>query len=127
VYDALYRRSCDGILLRCLAGNEVIDALNEVDAGVYGSHQSGPKLHYQLRHLGYYWPTTFDDSMKFAKKCHQCQIDADFIHQPHEPIHPTKMSWPFKMWGMNVVGPIHPPSSKGNRFILQQLITSLNV
>jgi hypothetical protein len=89
-----------------------------VHAGVCGAHQSGPKLHYQLKHLGYYWPTMFDDSMKFTKKCHQCQIHADFIHQPHEPIHPTKMSWPFKMWGMDVVGPIYPPSSKGHRFIL---------
>jgi hypothetical protein len=105
-------------LLRCLARNEVIDALNEVHAEVYGAHQSGPKLHYHLKHLGYYWPTMFDDSMKFAKKCHQCQIHVDFIHQPHEPIHPTEMSWPFKMWGMDVVGPIHPPSSKGHRFIL---------
>jgi hypothetical protein len=25
---------------------------------------------------------------------------------------------PFKMWGMDVVGPIHPPSSKGHKFIL---------
>jgi hypothetical protein len=105
-------------LLHCLAGNEVIDALNEVHVGVCGAHQSGPRLHYQLKHLGYYWPTMFDDSMKFTKKCHQCQIHADFIHQPHESIHPTKMSWPFKMWGMDVVGPIHHPSSKGHRFIL---------
>jgi hypothetical protein len=89
-----------------------------VHAGVCGAHQSSPKLHYQLKHLGYYWPTMFDDSMKFAKKCHQCQIHADFIHRPHEPIHPTKMSWPFEMWGMDVVGPIHPPSSKGHRFLL---------
>jgi hypothetical protein len=118
INDALYRWSCEGILLRCLAGNDVIDALNEVHAGVCGAHQSGPKLHYQLRHLCYYWPTIFDDSKKFAKKCHQCQIHADFIHQPHEPIHPTKMSWPFEMWGMDVIGPIHPPSSKGHRFIL---------
>jgi hypothetical protein len=118
INDALYRRSCDGILLRCLDGNEVIDVLDEVHAGICGAHQSNPKLHYQLRHLGYYWPTMFDDSMKFTKKCHQCQIHANFIHQPHEPIHPTKMSWPFEMWGMDVVGPIHPPSSKGHRFIL---------
>jgi hypothetical protein len=114
----LYRRSCDGILLRCLAGNEVIDALNEVHARVCGAHQSGPNLHYQLKHLGCYWPAMFDDSMKFAKKCHQCQIHADFIHQPHEPIYPTKMAWPFEMWGMDVIGPIHPPSSKWHRFIL---------
>jgi ribonuclease HI len=118
INDMLYRRSSDGILLRCLAGSEVIEALNEVHAGVCGAHQSGPKLHYQLRHLGYYWPTMFDDSMKFAKRCHQCQIHGNFIHQPHEPLHPTNMSWPFEMWGMDVVGPINPPSSKGHKFIL---------
>jgi hypothetical protein len=118
INNTLYRRPSDGILLRCLAGNEVIDALNEVHVGVCGAHQSGPKLHYQRKHLGYYWPTMFDDSMKFIEKCHQCQIHADFIHQPHEPIHSTKMSWPFEMWGMDIVGPIHSPSPKGYRFIL---------
>jgi hypothetical protein len=104
INDMLYQRSSDGILLRCLAGSEVIEALNEVHAGVCGAHQSGPKLHYQLRHLSYYWPTMFDDSMKFAKRCHQCQIHSFFIHQPHEPFHPTNRSWPFEMWGMDVVG-----------------------
>jgi len=54
INDTLYRRSCDGILLRCLAGKEVVEALNEVHAGGCGAHQSRPKLHYQLKHLGYY-------------------------------------------------------------------------
>jgi hypothetical protein len=113
----LYRRSYNGILLSCLDGNEIIDALDEVHATIVACTNS-PKLHYQLKHLCYYWPTMFDVSMKFAKKCHQCQIHADFIDQPHKPIHPTKMSWPLKMWGMGIVGPIHTPSSKGHKFIL---------
>jgi hypothetical protein len=89
----------------------VIDALKEVHVGVCGAHQSGPKLHSQLKHLGYY-------CMKFAKRCHECQIHGNFIHQPHELLHPTSMSWPSEMWGMDVVGPIHPTSSKGHKFIL---------
>jgi hypothetical protein len=68
INDRLYLRSCDGILLRYLAGNEVTKTINEVHSGVCGADQSGFKLHYQLRHLDYYWPTMFDDSMKFAKK-----------------------------------------------------------
>jgi hypothetical protein len=118
INDTLYRRSHDGVLLRCLAGNEIMEALNEVHAGICGSHQSGPKSHYQLRRLGYYWPTMFGDATKFAKKCHECQVHADFIHQPHEPLHATNISWPFEMWGMDIVGPINPPSSKGHKFIL---------
>jgi len=27
-------------------------------------------------------------------------------------------SWPFEMWGMDVIGPISSPTSKGYRFIL---------
>jgi ribonuclease HI len=118
INDTLYRRAYDGMLLRCIAGDEVVDALNEVHAGVCGAHQSGPKLYYQLKHLGYYWLTMFEDSMKFSKKCHECQIHADFIHQLHEPLHPTNMAWPFEMWGMDVVGQIQLPSSKGHKFIL---------
>jgi len=26
--------------------------------------------------------------------------------------------WPFEIWGIDVIGPISPPSSKGDRFIL---------
>ena len=126
INDLFYRRSCDGILLRCLAGSETIEALNEVHAGVCGAHQSGPKLYYQLKHLGYYWPTMFDDSMKFAKRCHQCQIHGNFIHQPHEPLHPTSMSWPFEMWGMDVVGPINPRHRRGIDLFLPRLTTFLS-
>jgi hypothetical protein len=46
------------------------------------------------------------------------QVHGNFIYQPHEPLHPTNMSWPFEMCGTDVVGPIHPPSSKGHKFIL---------
>lgn len=28
------------------------------------------------------------------------------------------MVWSFEMWGMDIVGPINPPSSKGHKFIL---------
>ena len=76
------------------------------------------KLHYRLRRLAYYWPKMFEDANKFANKCHKYQVHADFIHQPHEPLHATNISWPFEMWGMDIVGPINPPSSKGHKFIL---------
>ena len=33
-------------------------------------------------------------------------------------LRPTSSSWPFEIWGMNMVGPISPSSSKGHQFIL---------
>ncbi|KAJ6844563.1 uncharacterized protein M6B38_293215 [Iris pallida] len=114
----LYRRSFDGLLLRCLSNEEAAEALQEAHDGTCGAHQPGPKLQDRLRRMGYYWPTMAADAVEYAKKCHACQLYADFIHTPSEPLHPTVASWPFEAWGMDIVGPITPPSSRGHRFIL---------
>ena len=58
------------------------------------------------------------DAATYAKSCKACQIHANFKHQPPELLHPTAASWPFDAWGMDIVGPISPPSSKGHWFIL---------
>lgn len=44
----LYRKSFDGVLLRCLSQKEVEEILKEVHAGLCGAHQAGPKLHDQI-------------------------------------------------------------------------------
>ncbi|XP_075081808.1 uncharacterized protein LOC142166433 [Nicotiana tabacum] len=36
--DTLYRRSFEGVLLRCLGDDEALQALQEAHSGVYGSH-----------------------------------------------------------------------------------------
>ncbi|KAL4028108.1 hypothetical protein IC575_011301 [Cucumis melo] len=92
----LYRCSLEGLFLRCLGKEESIKALEEAHAGVCGAHQSGPKLQFQLRRMGYYWPKMVQDSMDYAKKCEACQYHANFIHQSPEPLHPTVASWPFE-------------------------------
>jgi len=58
------------------------------------------------------------DAIAYGKRCHACQIHGDFIHQAPGHLHPTTSSWPFDMWGMDVISPISPPSSKRHRFIL---------
>ena len=57
------------------------------------------------------------DAIQFAKRCQQCQVHGDYVHMPPEWLHPTAISWPFEAWGMDIIGPISPPSSKGHRFI----------
>ena len=57
------------------------------------------------------------DAIAYAKRCHAYQIHGDFVDQAPGYFHPTS-SWPFEMWGMDVIGPISPPTSKGYYFIL---------
>ncbi|KAL6291692.1 hypothetical protein ACE6H2_009202 [Prunus campanulata] len=116
--DTLYKRSFDGILLRCLSKQEATTALLETHGGICGAHQSGPKLAAQLKRLGYYWPTMVQDAMKFSNTCKACQLHGDFIHQPPLPLHPTILSWPFDTWGLDVIGIIKPKSSRQHQYIL---------
>ncbi|XP_061999282.1 uncharacterized protein LOC133716611 [Rosa rugosa] len=116
--ETLYRRSFDGLLLRCLGKEEAAKAMEEAHSGVCGAHQLGPKLHFQVKRMGYYWPTMVKDCMEYAQRCQASQFHANFIHQPPEPLHPTIASYPFDVWGLDAVGPMTPKSSAGHSYIL---------
>ncbi|XP_020418006.1 uncharacterized protein LOC109948715 [Prunus persica] len=58
------------------------------------------------------------DCMDYVKKFQACQFHANFIHQPSEPLYPSIPSWPFDVWGLDVVGPTAPKSSGGHSYIL---------
>ncbi|KAG9458406.1 hypothetical protein H6P81_002914 [Aristolochia fimbriata] len=92
--------------------------LKEIHSGICGAHQAGPKLHLQVKRLGYYWPTMLRDAIEMARTWKQCQIHADYIHQAPELLHPTVASWPFEAWGMDIIGPISPKSDSDRQYIL---------
>ncbi|KAH6801009.1 hypothetical protein C2S52_001473 [Perilla frutescens var. hirtella] len=92
----LYRRSFDGVFLRCLGDEEAVKAMEKAHSGICGVHQSGPKLHFRIKRMGYYWPTMVKDCMDYAQRF---------------------ASWPFGAWGLDVVGPM-TKSSGGHLYIL---------
>ncbi|KAM1690714.1 hypothetical protein ACFXTH_032464 [Malus domestica] len=51
---------------------EANQAMEEAHLGVCGAHQSGPKLHFQLKMMGYYWPSMVKDCLEHAKRCQAC-------------------------------------------------------
>ncbi|GAA0183587.1 hypothetical protein LIER_30970 [Lithospermum erythrorhizon] len=105
------------MLLRCLSNTEAAQAIAEAHARVRRPHQSGAKLHFQIKRMGYYWLTVVKDCLDYARACKPCQYHANFIHQPPEPLHPTTAAWPFDAWGLDMVGPI-PWSKEGHTYIL---------
>ncbi|KAH0685740.1 hypothetical protein KY285_016302 [Solanum tuberosum] len=50
----LLRRSYGGLFLQCLDKEEAQQIMEEAHSGTCGSHQSGPKLHFRIRRMGYY-------------------------------------------------------------------------
>jgi hypothetical protein len=69
----LYRRTIDGVLLKCLGDEQAKEAVQEVHDGICGAHQSAHKMKWLLRRAGFYWPTTVDDCIKYQKGCEACQ------------------------------------------------------
>ncbi|KAG9450554.1 hypothetical protein H6P81_010519 [Aristolochia fimbriata] len=118
VKDVLYWRSYEGLLLRCLAKEEGLQVLKKIHGRIYGAHQAGPKLLLQVKWLGYYWSSMLRDATEMARTCRPCQLHADYIHQPPEPLHPTVASWPLEAWGMDIIGPITPKSDSDRQYIL---------
>lgn len=67
---------------------------------------------------GYYWFTMEIDCFHDVQTCHKCQIYVDRIHVPPVSLNVISSSWPFSMWGIDVIGRIEPTASNGHRFIL---------
>ena len=42
----------------------------------------------------------------------------DLIHIPPSELHALTSSWPFSIWGIDIIGKISPKSSSGHEFIL---------
>ena len=89
-----------------------------VHEGVCGPHINGIALARKIIRKGFFWMTMIRDCVKFTKRCHKCQIYRDISYLPQSELHTMSPPWPFLVWGLDLIGEIHPTTSKGNRYIL---------
>jgi hypothetical protein len=113
----LYYKSLVGVLLQCL-GQEEEKMMSEVHNGLCGAHQSAYRMKWVIKHIGCYWPTMLEDSFEYYKGCQDCQKFRNIQRVPASALNPIIKPWPFKVWGIDLIGQIHPPSSKGHKFVL---------
>jgi hypothetical protein len=71
-----------------------------------------------LRRAGLYWLTMLDDCVQYRKGCTACQCFGDVQLVPASLLHPIVKPWPFRGWGLDFIGQVHPMSSRGHRFVL---------
>ena len=116
--EVLYKRNYDMTLLRCVVAAEAREILKEIHEGSFGTHANGHSMARKILRAGYYWLTMEKDCHEYARTCHKCQVYADNINVPPNPLNVISSPWPFAMWGMDVIGPIEPKASNGHRFIL---------
>jgi hypothetical protein len=92
--------------------------VREVHDGISGAHQLAYKMNWLLHRAGFYWPTMMDDCIKYQKGCEACQRFRNIQLTSVSVMNSIVKLWPFRGWGLNFSGEIHPRSSKGHRFTL---------
>jgi hypothetical protein len=116
--DDMFYKTLEGLLLKCLGLVESNRLLHEVHEGTCGTYQSAHKMKWLIRRSGYYWLTMLEDCFEYYKGCQAYQRFGKIQIVPASVMNPIIKPWPFRGWGMDMIGKISPPSSKGHQFIL---------
>jgi hypothetical protein len=51
-----------------------------------------------------------------VKRCEACQFHAKQIHQPVQELQTIPLTWPFAVWGLDILGPF-PRAKGGYRYL----------
>ena len=95
-----------------LEKDEAEKVLLELHTGEAGGNFGGDTTTHKVLREGYYWPTLFKDAHALCHKCTICQKASGQLHKPAFPLQPVLVDSPFQQWGLDIIGPINPPSSQ---------------
>jgi hypothetical protein len=102
----LYHRSPSGILQRCISIAEGQELLQEIHSGACGHHAAPRALIGNAFRQGFYWPTAVADATRIVRTCRGCQFYAKQTHLPAQALQTIPITWPFAVWGLDLVGPL---------------------
>jgi ribonuclease HI len=102
----LYHRSPSGILQRCISTAEGQELLREIHSGACGHHTAPRALVGNAFRQGFYWPTAVADATRIVRTCQGCQFYARQAHLPAQALQTIPITWPFAVWGLDLVGPL---------------------
>ncbi|KAJ4804794.1 Pol-polyprotein [Rhynchospora pubera] len=111
----------DGLLLKkgygipwltCVGRAKADKIIAEVHEGICGSHQGITSLGRRIVRAGFYWPSLKKDVETYVHRCEKCQFHARIPRQPPHPMQSISSSWPFDVWGLDLLGPF--PQGQGN-------------
>nr|ABA93826.2 retrotransposon protein, putative, unclassified [Oryza sativa Japonica Group] len=105
VEGTLYRRAANGVLLRCIPREQGVELLADIHEGECGAHSASRTLVGKAFRQGFYWPTALNDAVDLVRQCRACQFHAKQTHQPAQALQTIPLSWPFAVWGLDILGP----------------------
>ena len=106
----------DGRTFKCILVPQVLQDSMIILAHDYSGH-NGSRRTYNCLKRQYYWPGIRKQIFRHCKKCKECVLQNQ--GQPEKCFgHFDSPDLPMEFICMDLVGPIHPPSSRGNKYVL---------
>ena len=101
----LYKRSATRVYQRCVSSAEGQEILEEIHIRCFGHHASVRAIVAKaFRHI-FFRLTAKHDAEELVKQCEGCQRYARQPHMPAQELRTIPITWPFAIWGLDMVGP----------------------
>ena len=88
-----------------------------IHSGDCGHHASSRSLVAKAFRHGFFWLTALADAEQIVRVCDGCQKYARQDHMPAQALRTIPITWPFAVWGFDMVGPFRR-SSNGKTHLL---------
>ena len=83
--------------------------MGEVHEGICGAHQSTYKMKWIIHRARYVLLTMLEDCFEYYKGCQDCERFGNVQKSPASAMNPIIKPWPFRGWGIDLIGQINPP------------------
>ena len=109
--EELYKKSASGVVQRCISPEEGQQILQEIHSGTCGHHASSRTLVAKAFRAGFYWPRANEAAKDLVEQCVGCQFYANQSHKPASALKTIPLTWPFAVWGLDMIGPLRTGAS----------------
>jgi hypothetical protein len=91
---------------RCIPIPQGRDFIHVIHTGVCGHHAASRTLVGNAFREGFYWPVIVTDTNAVVRTCEGCQFYARKTNLPAHALQMIPVTWPFAVWGLDIVGPL---------------------
>ncbi|XP_020147049.1 uncharacterized protein [Aegilops tauschii subsp. strangulata] len=105
INNELVKHNSTGVFRRCVEQDKGIEILLNIHHGECRHHAASRSLVAKAFRHGLYWPTALQDAGSLVLKCERCQRFSKHSHQPASTLRTIPITWPFAVWGLDMVGP----------------------
>ncbi|GJV72171.1 putative nucleotidyltransferase, ribonuclease H [Tanacetum coccineum] len=86
--------------------------IKEIYTGSCGIHDGPRRAVHKAMNAGYFWPSMHRDANNEVSSCDSCQVYSPIPKLPKNDMISVTSAWPFRKWGMDIVGPLPEASGK---------------